>query len=344
MADLKNTAILIPAYKPDIKLIDLADKLKKQGYGLLLAVDDGSGPEFEDIFDEIKKHGFKVIRHSGNKGKGEALKSGFRYILGNSGNISYAVTADADGQHLPEDILKTACAVQEKSRTMVIGTRSFDKSVPARSRFGNSITRMVFALVAGYKISDTQSGLRAFPVSVLDDLLTLHGSRYDYEMNMLLEAKRLGLKINEVKINVVYMENNKSSHFRPLLDSWRIYRLILGFGFSAFAAYIIDYTIFIILRLIWKNQIAASVFTAKLISSFANFSMNRKIFILKMKKGSSFKKQMLGYYLLVGINILLNYLIIKTLVFAGLNVYLAKVLADTFLFFINFLVQRYLIF
>ncbi len=341
---MKNTAILIPAYKPDRKLIDLAAALKQQGYGLLLAVDDGSGPEYAEIFDNIRKQGFRIIQHSENRGKGEAIKSGFRYILENRGKIEYTVTADADGQHLPEDILKTASAVQGKTRTMVIGSRVFDKSVPARSRLGNRITRSVFALVAGYKISDTQSGLRAIPVSALDTLLSLYGSRYDYEMNMLLEAKHLGLKIKEVPINVVYLEDNKSSHFRPLVDSWRIYRLILGFGVSALLAYLIDYTIFIILRLIWKNQIAASVFTAKLASSFANFSMNRKLLTLKQKKGSSLKKQIFGYYLLVGINIVTNYLIIKILVFAGLNVYLAKVAADTMLFFINFMVQRHIIF
>lgn len=341
---IKNTAILIPSFKPDSSFVDLAAQLKKQGYGLLLAVDDGSGPEYSDIFARIKKLGFEIIRHSANRGKGTALKTGFKYILENRKDIDYTVTADADGQHLPKDILKISRAVQDKTGTIIIGSRSFDKSVPARSRFGNIITRSVFRIVAGYKINDTQSGLRAIPSAALNDLLTLNGSRYDYEMNILLEAKHLGLKIEEVKINVIYLENNSSSHFRPLIDSWRIYRLILGFGVSALLAYLIDYSIFILLRIIWPEQIAVSVSAAKLISSVANFSMNRKLLTLKKKKGSSLKKQISRYYLLAGINIIVNYTIIKCLVYLGLNVYFAKVIADTMLFFINFMVQRHLIF
>ena len=119
---------------------------------------------------------------------------------------------------------------------MVLGSRKFTGQVPLRSRFGNSVTRGVFAITTGSKVYDTQTGLRGFPHHMLDWLCEIPGDRFEYEMNMLLAARREGYAIREVFIETVYLEENKSSHFRPLVDSMRIYLPILAFSASSAAS------------------------------------------------------------------------------------------------------------
>ena len=224
---MTDTIVLIPAYKPDHKLIETLQKLDEKQFGLLV-VDDGSGSTYDEIFIEASRYA-RVIRYAVNRGKGGALKQGFCCIRKCFPHASYVITADADGQHKPEDIQKVSQALHEKGG-FVIGAREFVGDVPLRSRFGNTLTRGVYHLVSGVKVSDTQTGLRGFDRSLLDWLLAIPGNRYEYEMNVLMTAARDQIELFEVTIQTIYEGNNESSHFRPIQDSVKIYKEIFRFA------------------------------------------------------------------------------------------------------------------
>ena len=224
---MTDTVVLIPAYKPDRKLIETLAKLDEKQF-LLMVVDDGSGADYDPVFIEASKYA-RVIRYAVNRGKGGALKQGFRCIRKCFSEANYVITADADGQHKPEDIAKLSDYLHENGG-FVIGSRAFVGEVPLRSRFGNTVTRGVYHLVSGVKVQDTQTGLRGFERSLLKWLLSIPGDRYEYEMNVLMSAARDQITIGEVPIETVYEGKNESSHFRPLHDSVKIYKEIFRFA------------------------------------------------------------------------------------------------------------------
>ena len=224
---MRDTVVLIPAYRPDEKLIETLRALSEFEYALLV-VDDGSGSDYDPVFIEAAQYA-RVVRYTPNRGKGSALKRGIRCAWKCFPNASYLITADADGQHRPDDIQK----VSEKLHTVggfVIGSRAFVGEVPLRSRFGNTVTRSVYRVVSGVKVQDTQTGLRGFARDLWSWLVKIPGSRYEYEMNVLMSAARDQIKIEEVEIETVYENDNSSSHFRPLQDSVKIYKEIFRFA------------------------------------------------------------------------------------------------------------------
>ena len=213
-------AVVIPAYKPDESLLDLLRALRERTFiDNLVVVDDGSGPQYESIFAQAAQL-CTLKRHAQNRGKGAAIRTGLE-ALGGAYNV---VTADCDGQHTPSDIEKIARAIDG---ALVLGVRR-KREMPLRSKMGNTLTCLTFALVSHRWISDTQTGLRGIPQSFLEVCRQLEGDRYEYEMHMLLEACRRGLPIREVEIETVYIDNNRGSHFHTLRDGKRIYRLLLG--------------------------------------------------------------------------------------------------------------------
>lgn len=218
---------LIPAYQPDEKLVTLTKDIKKSGF-YPVVVDDGSGKKYRKYFEEAKKYA-DVISYSENKGKGHALKTGIKHIKNKFEKEYTVVTIDSDGQHTVPDMLKTTDEAVANPESLVIGARQFDGKVPFRSRFGNSMTRKIFKMKTGAVVYDTQTGLRAFSDKLTDLMLSVEGSRYEYEMNMLLECACSGRKIIEVPIRTIYINDNEGSHFNPLRDSIKIYREIFKF-------------------------------------------------------------------------------------------------------------------
>lgn len=225
-----NTIVLIPAYQPDEKLLTTLEALSERGFGLVV-VDDGSGHEYDPIFIEAGKYA-RVIRYSKNRGKGGALKQGIRCIRKCFPKCRYLITADADGQHAPNDIERLSNKLEEGKSLFVIGSRQFVGEVPLRSRFGNSVTRKVYSLVSGVHVQDTQTGLRGFDASIFDWLLSIPGERYEYEMNVLMAAARDKIAIDEMPIETIYENDNSSSHFDPIKDSVKIYKEIIKFAIS----------------------------------------------------------------------------------------------------------------
>ena len=268
-------AILIPAYKPDDKLVALTDQLLTHDDLKLVVVDDGSGEAFRPVFEALDKR-VTLISYPDNKGKGGALKTGIRYIMDHMPECERLVTADADGQHRYADIRRVLDKSEEMPGALVLGSRAFDGDVPLRSRFGNAMTRQVFAIASGVKVRDTQTGLRGFDRDGMRLFVDVPGDRYEYEINMQLTAARAEMPIYEVTIETVYLNDNESSHFNPLKDSLRIYACILKFACSSLICFGIDYVLFQLLRtfipLTWVSNLLA-----RIVSASVNFTLNKKL-------------------------------------------------------------------
>ncbi|OMD78521.1 bifunctional glycosyltransferase family 2/GtrA family protein [Paenibacillus odorifer] len=297
--------ILIPAYEPDERLLDLILQLYNFQLEPIVLVDDGSGPHYRGIFDMAEAFGCTVLTHEVNLGKGRALKTGFQYIQ-EAGLPDYVVCADSDGQHLPYDINRIVESLRNQTTPgIVLGSRRFTGTIPLRSRFGNSVTRTVFSLTTGTKIYDTQTGLRGYPLSMLDWLCQIPGERFEYEMNMLLTAHKEGYTITEEYIDTVYLDDNKSSHFRPLMDSFRIYLPILIFSTSSLLSALLDFTLLFLFQRLSHN-LFLSVAAARLCSSVFNYSMNRK-YVFTGGKRSKIQASLPKYFALVILVLLFNY-------------------------------------
>lgn len=235
---LQGIAVVIPAWQPESRLQALVASLAGRGIRDMVVVDDGSGPQYAAFFRELARvPGVIVLEHQHNQGKGRALKTGFAHVLRAMPHVHAVVSADADGQHLPEDIVQVARTMLREPGEVVLGTRCFaGPAVPLRSRLGNQITRVFFAVAAGRLLGDTQTGLRGLPRTLLANLLTLPGERYEFEMVMLAYLCALPLTLVEVPIRTVYLDGNRGSHFRPLQDSVLVYRALWRFRGSAGAA------------------------------------------------------------------------------------------------------------
>lgn len=330
--------ILIPSYEPDERLIALIRDLKEVSDAPILVVDDGSGEDYRGIFESARKEGCTVLTHPTNQGKGRALKTGFDYVR-KHGEEEGVVCADSDGQHLPEDILRITRAVREHRGHIVLGSRQFTGKVPLRSRFGNSATRMVYALATGKPIRDTQTGLRGYSSDMLDWLCGVQGDRFEYEMNMLLEAPAAGIDLIEVPIETVYLDENKSSHFRPLADSARIYFPFLKFCASSGFAAVLDFALLFLLQWITSNLLV-SVAGARLFSSVFNYTMNRR-FVFAQDKGAAIRRSLPRYFSLVIVILLLNYGLIYVLhERLGIVLVAAKLLTEALLFIFSYWMQR----
>ncbi|WEM61567.1 glycosyltransferase family 2 protein [Streptococcus parauberis] len=267
-----NFAILIPSYQPDFKLIELINALIVDDYLKkcpIIVIDDGSGSGYKKIFSEIEKN-VHFITYQENRGKGYALKTGFTYILKKLDFIDAVVTIDGDGQHTIRDTVRCLKSYEtnNKLKPVVLGSRNFEDNVPLRSKFGNLMTRDILSFSMGLNISDTQTGLRVIPVQYLNKLLELNGERYEYEMQMLLFLKENNIRIVEVPIDTIYIDENNSSHFNPIKDSLKIYSTFLKFIISSSSSFIVDISVFAFLIFLLRNFSINTIFLASFLSRF----------------------------------------------------------------------------
>ena len=336
---MDDIVILIPAYKPEKEImLEFLEKLKKKFKNIVI-VNDGSGNDFDAFFKELENQKFPVLYHEVNKGKGRAIKTGFDYILKNYSNYIGTITADCDGQHTVEDIEKCAVKLKECPEDLVVGCRDFnDPNVPARSKFGNKLTRNIFKIFIGISITDTQSGLRGFSPKLMELFLNTEGERYEYETNMLIDCKNYDIKIQEVTIETVYLNNNEGSHFNPIKDSLKIYKLFFKYILAAISSFVLDivlFTIFVNIIPI-EQKIIVSTIIARIISSTYNFIINAKVVFKKSSKSSIVK-----YLILAIIQMLISgYLVTFIESLTKINSTLIKIIVDTIIFIVNFIIQR----
>lgn len=329
--------VLIPAYEPGEALPALTRALMDEGVPVVV-VNDGSATGLE-CFEQIRAQGAVVLEHGENLGKGRALKTGLAWMA--EQGYEGAVTADADGQHSLEDILRVARALASGSRRLVLGIRDVSR-MPNRSRTGNRLTRTLFRLLYGIKLQDTQTGLRGIPLTGENrsGLLSLSGERYEYEMEMLIEAGELfPAGIQELEIETIYLEDSDtSSHFRPLADGARIYSVLFRhfprFFLSSILAFLVDYSLFNLLYYLLFHRSVPAAVLARVVSAGVNYTVNRKLVF-----GSSY--HLLGYVKICLVILLagsgLMYLLVDCL---SLPAFLVKPLVDCGLYVLSFAAQN----
>ena len=351
----EQAVILIPSLEPDERLPAYIRQLKEGGFGHIVVVDDGSGEDYRAIFREVEDVGDTVVlTHEVNKGKGVALKTGYQYIEENLKDITGVITADADGQHTVEDCLHLAEQLEKQERALYLGSRDFSlENVPPKSRSGNRITSMVFKLLFGHYLPDTQTGLRAFRREELEFMRNVEGDRYEYEMKVLIACSRAGIPMIPITIETIYENDNKGTHFHPIRDSWRIYKVILGSFFKFMASSLtcvaIDQGIFNLLNLaVFANGTEKSghiillcTAAARIVSATVNFLLNRNFVF---GKNGDAKKAFVRYIMLSVCIMLLSAGGTWLLSRIGLSSTVAKLITDTVLYFVSYRFQEQWVF
>ena len=362
---IEDIAALIPAYNPDREMIKVVGELVSE-FSNIVVVDDGCDESYGDIFKEVERIGeaanITILHHEVNRGKGAALKTGFSYILESLPEVSAVVTLDADGQHTVSDTLKCCKGFidfEGKTRPVVFGCRDFksDTKIPPRSRFGNRLTSSLLKLFADITLSDTQTGLRVFDRDILRSLCAVPGERYEFEMNMIFELHDLGIPFMEVPIEVIYLNENEGSHFNPIKDSIRIYKVFFKFIASSLGSFVVDYLLFSVLVCLLENRmpelytglfeisisyIEVSTVVARVCSGIFNYCVNRMIFKTKKKDAAGSGPR---YFLLWLVQMVVSANAVKYLtMWLGIPAMVTKIIVDPILFFISYKVQQVWVF
>ena len=229
---IANVALVIPVYDPDEGRFPALVRRLRTDFSHVIVVDDGS-TSGRSSFDSIKDEVDVVLEHSANRGKGAALKTAFAWVREKLPDSVGVVTVDGDGQHAPEDVLRVAEELLSvPDGGLVLGVRSFGRNVPFRSRFGNLWTRVLFRILTGFAVSDTQTGLRGIPTHILPRILSIPGERYEYEIRMLADARYHPAPPREVPIKTIYLDGNSASHYRPLRDTLLTQSALWGCRFA----------------------------------------------------------------------------------------------------------------
>jgi glycosyltransferase involved in cell wall biosynthesis len=371
--------VVIPAYEPDEKLLGVLKDFTEQTSFSIVVVNDGSSENCRPVFDAVR--GFDrvtLLEHAVNKGKGAAMKTAFSYIMDRFSADESVMTVDADGQHLVSDAVRVAQKLSEHPDALVLGSRRFTGNVPFKSRAGNAITRTVFRFCTGVRVYDTQTGLRAFSASKLHEMIALKGDRYEYEINQLIHCTKNKIEIVEEWIDTVYIEENKSSHFHAVKDSFRIYKvLLLGTSFirfvgSSILCFLIDYLLFLLFRDLFPNLflrdsvpnsmgtaygsaitsfvaaikpyltmiIVLSTVCARVISATCNYLLNRFFVFGARNTSMSFAK----YVLLVVVLLCLQAGLTAGVAAIGWNDRVFYVIIQILLYPVSYLLQRAFVF
>lgn len=349
-----NYAIVIPTLNPDQKMTDFVDVLVESGYENIILVNDGSTPETVCFFEMAAKHPqVTVLTHEVNRGKGAGLKTAFSYLAENCPQIHAAVTADADGQHTAESIGRCIKAYELNPGSVIFGGREFsDKNIPLRSRFGNKVSSVVYSFSCGIKLQDTQTGLRIIPSEYFVPFSGLKGDRYEYETNMIIAVKEMNIPYKEVPIETIYINENESSHFNPIKDSFRIYRIVLGyfvkFLFSSLFCFLVDIAVYTICVAIFEHRVdyrtmeLIATVSSRVISSAVNFILNRRVVF---KAADNFGQTARRYFILAIIQMLISYVLVylladRVLRITGMWHTVVKCVVDGCLFLFSYSIQR----
>jgi glycosyltransferase involved in cell wall biosynthesis len=338
-----NIAILIPAYNPDEKLLEIVQNLLAlHTFVRLVVVNDGSTPECRDIFVRLAQYpSVDLLTHAQNQGKGSALKTGMRFLFSQPQPIAGVVTVDADGQHAIDDIVKIAALIEQYPDELILGERHFDRQVPWKSRFGNQITSVLLRWVFKINLHDSQTGLRGIPRSLIPICLGIPYDRYEYELEMLLVCKRQGISFFCVEIQTIYFNQNRATNFNPLKDSSRIYFVLFRYVITSLITTMVDYLVFFFAYPMLQ-QILAATLLARVVALIVNYILLRNsVFHSQKKVSNTFSRYVLLVIIFGVISANLISLLHSTL---QVPIFLAKVIVEVALFFVIFWIQKSFVF
>lgn len=339
---MAETVVLIPAYKPDTKMTALVRDLHERGLRVVI-VDDGSGEAYAALFRAAASYA-RVITCAQNRGKGAAVKTGLADIQARLQPPYVVVTADADGQHSEEDILRVAREAERRPKALVLGSRTISHDMPLRNWFGNFYTRIAFLLASGKCLRDTQTGLRGFSHLSVPLMLAVNGERYEYETNVLLRWARAGRPMTEIPICTIYHDGNSSSHFRAVRDSVIIYAAILRFAAPQLLCFALDVLLFVLLAA-WLPSAAGSLWLANAGARLVSGAVHVCLLKRQLRVEPDGAGLSAGRYCAVAAAVLvLDSLLLWGLTAAGAPPLGAKLIANTAAFFLTFTVQPKLLY
>lgn len=348
--DRSKFVVIIPAYNPDEKFISFVGDLRDAGYDNVIVINDGSKEDKLSFFEKAKdEYGCHIISHSINLGQGRAYKTAFNYYLSEIKNGGFEKTigiiqCDCDGQHHIDDINRCVDLLSGNPDKFILGVRDFsDKSIPFRSRFGNNCTSFVFKVFCGLDLKDTQTGLKGIPKSFIPTLMETPGERFEYASSVLLETKKQGIEILQFPIKTIYINENETSHFNPLLDSIRIYSLILKYLMSSLSSFIVDIVLFSLFvsftdKLFPDYYIVISTYMAKVFSCTYGYIINKELVF--QSNGKPIATAIKFFSLCIVQSTCSGFLTKGFVGIIGWNEVLCKIIIDTLLFFMSFQIQN----
>lgn len=345
-----NIIPVVTVHNPDESLERTIINLKEAGFKNIIVVNIDSDQSLNIYFDAVKQYeGCKVLYNDPNKGRGRALKIAFSYILKNKIQGDGVVTVNGYNQFATRYILACAEKMIQKKNQIIFGSRDFsNREFPISKRIGNFLISTVCRFACGCALSDPLTGMRAIPYEYLEPFLQVKGDMYDYDANLILEAKERKIKISEVKVEDVYLEKKIAAHYKPIFDAIRISSSLIKFVASSIISTVLDQVCYVVV--IWvlslygtKASVGILVATifGRAISSFANFYFNKRaVFKSDMPMG----KTMGRYYTLAIAQMTISYFLVyffsNILEITGPLTVTIKILVDLALFFVSFQIQR----
>lgn len=347
MKSIKKFNVLIPVYNPEKNLLDLIEKLSiNDCISGIIIINDGSKDIYDPIFSSLLRFGKKItlLKHAVNLGKGAALKTGLNYAYNHFSQDVGVVTADADGQHVLEDILRVGHELCIVPQALIIGTRQFnhapEKNIPFRNKMGNMITKWIFQFIVGQKIADTQSGLRGIPYNFIPTLLKINNNGYEFELNMLICCKQMHRRIREIPIKTVYFNNN-NSHFSPIIDSLKIYFVLFRFLLLSLLTSILDFTVFAIFSLQGFSVLHCQVY-GRLVGILFNYPLARSmVFLCRTNNKFQFTKYITLVIMNCSASLALIHFFVSQYSYPPI---LVKILVESIFCIANFAIQRDFVF
>ncbi len=287
-----NCCMIIPTYNNEQTLSKVIEDVQAFTNNIIV-INDGSTDSTTEILKRFNS--IECISYSPNKGKGIALRTGFKRAIDKG--YRYAITIDSDGQHFADDLPYFIDKIVQEPDSLIIGSRNLNQeNMPKKNTFGNKFSNFWFRFQTGISLPDTQSGYRLYPIEKMKDI-HYFTSKFEFEIEVSVKAAWNGLKIIPIPINVFYAEKEKRvTHFRPFKDFTRI--SILN-------------TYFVILALLWYKPIRF----------FKNFSKkNSKLFFNKHFLNSSEsilrKSTAVGFGVFMGIIPIWGYQFVSALILA----------------------------
>ncbi len=213
-----RTCVIVPTYNNEKTLTKLLQDVMIYTDQIII-VNDGSTDSTPAILARFRS--LQQISYKQNVGKGWALRSGFKKAL--ELGFQYAITIDSDGQHFAEDLPKFLDEVEKSHDCLIIGKRNMEQAgIPGKSSFGNKFSNFWYWVETGYKMGDTQSGYRLYPIERLRKM-NFFTKKFEFEIEVIVRAAWNGIFITSVPVKIFYEEKSKRiSHFRPFQDFSRI--------------------------------------------------------------------------------------------------------------------------
>ena len=241
-----------------------------------------------------------------------------------------------------DDILNVAQYLTTHPDEIVLGVRGFTGSVPLRSRLGNTLTRYVFQVFTGLRLTDTQTGLRGWPARYCLAALPIAINGYDFELECLMEARENhGFKVTQLPIKTIYLDGNKSSHFNPVRDSLRIYFVFVRYCGASLTAAVID-SLFFYIAYHFTGKLAVSQVAGRLAALVIAFTLQRN---LVFRSNENATRSLAKYMVLLVVMGVVSYSMMNFLnQRAHFPVLVAKMTAEGILFLANFSILRQFVF